>query len=240
MQYCEVEPCPGLRPFIRCYWTLQGRIAATPEPQRVFPDGSMEMVFHFAEPFRHDGRKQAKMLLAGQLLEPIVLEPSRHCDVLGIRFHPGGTAAFLRFPQQEVAGQIVSLDDVWGCTARRLYEQLGNAANRIATLDKLLLDLRPRPALPSYHLSSRQYRRRFEAAVGISPKLLDRIQRFQRSLQLMGNVPVAEVALSCGYYDQAHLIRDFRQFAGVTPSMWLRDHSHVLFFQDAVEAEGVV
>lgn len=240
MQYCEVEPCLPLRPFIRCYWTLEGRIAGTPEPQRVFPDGSMEMVFHFAEPFRHGGSKQAKMLLAGQVWEPVVLEPSPHCDVLGIRFHPGGSAAFLRFPQQEVAGQIVSLDDVWAGTARRLYEQLGNAANRIATLDKLLLDLRPCPALPSHHLSPRQYRRRFEAAVGISPKLLDRIQRFQRSLHLMGSVPLAEVALSCGYYDQAHLIRDWRQFAGVTPSVWLRDQSHVLFFQDAVEAEGVV
>ncbi|MFN7936671.1 MAG: helix-turn-helix transcriptional regulator [Bryobacteraceae bacterium] len=235
-----MEPSAPLRPFVRCYWTLQGRIIGTPEPQRVFPDGSMEMVFHFAEPFRHGGRKQAKMLLAGQVWEPVVLEPSPHCDVVGIRFRPGGSAAFLRFPQQEVAGQIVSLDEVWAGTARRLFEQLGNAADRIAVLDKLLLDLRPHPAWPPYHLSPRQYRRRFEAAVGISPKLLDRIQRFQRSLQLMGQIPLAEVALSCGYYDQAHLIRDCRQFAGITPSVWLRDRSHVLFFQDAVEAEGVV
>jgi hypothetical protein len=240
MHYREVEPCPALRPFIRCYWMLQGRNTGTAEPQRIFPDGSMEMVFHFAEPFRQSGRIQSRMLLAGQVWEPVVLEPSSYCDVLGIRFHPGGSAAFLPFPQQEVAGRIVSLDDVWANTARRLYEELGNSGDRVAALESSLLRMRPQPKLPSRHLSARQYRRRFEAAVGISPKLLDRIQRFQRSLQRMGTIPLAEVALSCGYYDQAHLIRDCKQFAGVTPSAWLKDQSHVLFFQDAVAAEGVL
>lgn len=229
MQYREVIPCPALRPFVRCYWMLAGRINGVPEPQRVFPDGSMEMVFHFAEPFSHEGRKQAKMLLAGQVWEPLVLQPSTDCDVLGIRFESGGSAAFLRFPQQEVAGRIVSLDDVWAVAARRLYERLGNAADRIALLERMLLDMRPRTAMPSRLLSKRQYRRRFEAAVGISPKLFARIARFQKSLQWMGKIPPAQVAVACGYYDQAHLIHDWKQFAGMTPSVWMRDQSGVLF-----------
>ena len=179
------------------------------------------------------------MLLAGQVWAPLVLQPSPDCDVLGVRFEPGGSAAFLRFPQQEVAGRIVSLDDVWAVTARRFYERLGNAEDRIAMLERMLLEMRPRTAMPSRVLSKRQYRRRFEAAVGLSPKLFHRIQRFQRSLQQMGKLPLAEVAVACGYYDQAHLIRDCKQFAGVTPSVWLGDQSHVLFIQDAVDAEGV-
>jgi len=229
MLYREVSPCPALRPFVRCYWTLAGRMNGIPEPQRVFPDGSMEMVFHFAEPFSHEGRKQARMLLAGQVWEPLVLQPSRHCDVLGVRFEPGGSAAFLRFPQQEAAGRIVSLDDVWAVTARRFYERLGNAADRIVMLERMLLEMRPEDAMPSRGLSARQYRRRFEAAVGISPKLFARIARFQRSLEWIGNAPPVEVALACGYYDQAHLIRDWKQFAGMTPSVWMRGRSGVLF-----------
>lgn len=239
MQYREYAPCPELREYIRCYWTLDGRIVGTPEPQRIFPDGSMEVVFHFADPFRHEGERQSGALLAGQVWEPVLLEPSPHCDVLGIRFRPGGAAAFLPFPQQEVAGRIVPLDDVWSKAGRRMYEAVGNAVDRLAVLEQCLLGMGPLPAMPPLHLSARQYRRRFEAAVGISPKLLERIQRFQRSLQVMGKTPLAEAALACGYYDQAHLIRDCKQFAGVTPSVWLRDQSHVLFFQDAVDAEGL-
>ncbi|MBL8175385.1 MAG: AraC family transcriptional regulator [Bryobacterales bacterium] len=239
MQYREVAPCAALRPYIRCYWTLAGRMEAVPAAQRVFPDGSMEMVFHFAEPFRHEGRRQARMLLAGQVWGPVVLEPSRECDVLGIRFEAGGCAAFLKFPQQEVAGRIVSLEDVWAGTARRLHERLGNERDRVEALERMLLALRPESAMPSRGLSARQYRRRFEAAVGIPPKLFARIARFQRSLQVMGRLPQADVALACGYYDQAHLIRDWREFAGVTPAGWLRDQSNVLFFQDGAEAEGV-
>lgn len=63
---------------------------------------------------------------------------------------------------------------------------------------------------------------RFREQVGLPPKVLARVLRFQRSLRLRGADgrprPWAEVALACGYYDQAHLNRDFRQFAGCTPT----------------------
>jgi AraC-like DNA-binding protein len=42
-------------------------------------------------------------------------------------------------------------------------------------------------------------------------------------------MPIAHAAADCGYYDQAHLIRDFKQFTGITPSAWLRDRGDVLF-----------
>jgi transcriptional regulator GlxA family with amidase domain len=68
-------------------------------------------------------------------------------------------------------------------------------------------------------LSSRQFERRFRNSVGISPKLFSRMQRFQRVLQMVEGPEAtwADTALSCGYHDQAHLIRDFREFAGSTP-----------------------
>jgi transcriptional regulator GlxA family with amidase domain len=68
-------------------------------------------------------------------------------------------------------------------------------------------------------LSPRQFERRFRAEVGLPPKLFCRIQRFQRIFQALESGPAkwADVAVDCGYYDQAHLIRDFRAFAGETP-----------------------
>jgi transcriptional regulator GlxA family with amidase domain len=73
-------------------------------------------------------------------------------------------------------------------------------------------------------LSSRQLQRRFRDAVGISPKLFSRMQRFQRVFQAMEartaeseRLDWVSTAMDCGYYDQAHLIRDFREFSGKAP-----------------------
>ena len=74
-------------------------------------------------------------------------------------------------------------------------------------------------------LSSRQFERRFRSAVGISPKLFCRMQRFQRVFPAMENTQSqwVDAAVNCGYYDQAHLIRDFREFSGTTPTALLTE-----------------
>jgi AraC-like DNA-binding protein len=70
------------------------------------------------------------------------------------------------------------------------------------------------------NLSNRQLERRFLDAVGMTPKRFCRIRRFQRVLQAMEEPGAnwADAAVACGYYDQAHLIRDFRRFSGLTPA----------------------
>ena len=76
--------------------------------------------------------------------------------------------------------------------------------------------------------SRRHLAARFREHVGLPPKAVARLLRFRRAVALLeregevGGVSGAELALRCGYYDQAHLIRDFRQFAGVTPGEFLR------------------
>jgi AraC-like DNA-binding protein len=68
-------------------------------------------------------------------------------------------------------------------------------------------------------LSPRRLSERFNQYVGISPKLYCRIQRFQQALQQMhrgAEVPWAELALTCGYYDQSHFANDFRAFSGLS------------------------
>lgn len=72
-------------------------------------------------------------------------------------------------------------------------------------------------------LSPRQLQRRFMDAVGITPKLFARIVRFQGAFERWGEDPRswARIAAECGYYDQAHLLRDFRQFAGDPPAAFL-------------------
>lgn len=64
--------------------------------------------------------------------------------------------------------------------------------------------------------------RRFRNEFGLSPKLAARVIRFERARRMLQSVPsfvsIAHVAVSSGYYDQAHLYRDFADLAGCTPS----------------------
>lgn len=73
-------------------------------------------------------------------------------------------------------------------------------------------------------LSQRRFIQIFHEQVGLTPKAFCRVQRFQRILTTVHGareVDWSDVALSCGYYDQAHFIHDFREFSGLTPSQYL-------------------
>ncbi|WP_280233300.1 AraC family transcriptional regulator [Nocardia cyriacigeorgica] len=75
---------------------------------------------------------------------------------------------------------------------------------------------------------SRQHlTRRFGTEFGLSPKLAARIARFDRAKAMLARTPsfvsIAQIAATCGYYDQAHLNRDFAELAGCSPTMWLAE-----------------
>ncbi|MFC9438431.1 helix-turn-helix domain-containing protein [Nocardia sp. NPDC057030] len=75
---------------------------------------------------------------------------------------------------------------------------------------------------------SRQHlARRFGTEFGLGPKLAARITRFERARRMLERTPsfitIAQVAASCGYYDQAHLNRDFAELAGTSPTVWLSE-----------------
>ena len=71
------------------------------------------------------------------------------------------------------------------------------------------------------NLSSRQLEREFRARAGLSPKALARIIRFQNLLRLVGESNLREwatLALAGGYADQSHMVREFRDFSGQSPT----------------------
>jgi len=73
-------------------------------------------------------------------------------------------------------------------------------------------------------LSARRFIQVFSEEVGLTPKLFSRVQRFQKALRMIrrhGDVDWAEVAATAGYFDQSHLIHDFREFSGLSPNAYL-------------------
>ena len=74
-------------------------------------------------------------------------------------------------------------------------------------------------------LSSRRFIEVFSAEVGLTPKLFCRVHRFQQVLAMIErdeHIDWTDVALACGYYDQAHFIHDFRAFSGINPTAYVR------------------
>jgi AraC-like DNA-binding protein len=79
--------------------------------------------------------------------------------------------------------------------------------------------------------SPRRFIQVFNEEVGLTPKLFCRVLRFQKVLRLIKKgqaVDWADVAASCGYFDQAHFIHDFRAFSGLNPSAYLAQHTEHL------------
>ena len=66
-------------------------------------------------------------------------------------------------------------------------------------------------------------RRIFGKIHGISPKVFEKFVRFQNTLNLMEKekIGLEELAAECGYYDQSHMIKDFKNFSGVTPEAYM-------------------
>ena len=75
-------------------------------------------------------------------------------------------------------------------------------------------------------LSTRQFERTFKKFAGFSPKLYTRIARFQSALQEYGQThrTLSSIAYDCGYYDQSHFIKDFKEFTGLNPKDYFSAH----------------
>ena len=78
--------------------------------------------------------------------------------------------------------------------------------------------------------SSRYLTGRFRTETGLTPKAAARVIRFSRARSLLlanvargGQPGLADLAVACGYYDQAHLAREFRALAGCSPSQWIAE-----------------
>jgi AraC-like DNA-binding protein len=261
MRYCEITPKPPLNNFVECFWTLEGD-GPTPgeSPERILPDGCVELILNFGARFSQHANGacvlQPRHFLVGQMTGPILISPTGRVELLGIRFHPGGTSAFMRVPMNEVTDQVTDLGSLSRELERELLnasEDLGSLSEKVKAVESVLMS-RVLTTSPSMQLaarivnsaglisvdqlaldagiSSRQLERRFMREVGVGPKLLSRILRFQQVFRAVerSDSAWASIAIECGYYDQAHLIRDFNQFAQQTPS--------VLFAEQTALAES--
>lgn len=155
MQYREVAPPPKLRPYVTCLWTLAGDGRGAP-PQRVLPDGSVELVLHLGDPFHRlvadRLHQQPRALIVGDVARPILLCPGTQVDLIGARFRPGAAGAVLGAPPAAILGEFHDLHDLQVPSLRDLLERIGNTERngRLAALATALEAAlaRARPPVP--------------------------------------------------------------------------------------------
>lgn len=190
------------------------------------------------------------------LARPIGVDTADQASTAGVVFRPGGLVAFGDIPACALTDPVTSLADLcWpdGVGVRDRVLAAGTPAARLDVLESVLVRrLRPGPdgaiacaaealsrgaavawVAEQTGLSASTLQRRFRAAVGLSPKQFGRIRRLQRVLlSATGDgADWAEVAARHGYFDQAHLIHDFRALTGLTPGRYrprsAAAHNHV-------------
>jgi AraC-like DNA-binding protein len=180
--------------------------------------------------------------------------------VLTVHFRPAGALPFLGVPLGDLENTCVGVDSLWGAEGRDLRERLVAASStpdRIALLESFLLsrmqfgELEAHPAVaavrsalerrPSMRisqacemtgLSAKRLTAVFRAEVGLAPKSYLRVRRLQGALRRLdaGGSLGADIAADLGYFDQAHFVREFRDFTAMTPTQyadrrsWLPSH----------------
>ena len=100
--------------------------------------------------------------------------------------------------------------------------------------------MRMRDLASTLGLGERQLLRRFDLEVGLGPKALHRLLRFRHVIELLDSPEEPDwlaIALECGYYDQPHLIRDFQDFAGLSPETYRAQRSVDPHFAAALDAD---
>jgi AraC-like DNA-binding protein len=192
---------------------------------------------------------------SGLTTKPVHIRSDGRCSCVEFTLTPLGARRFFGLPMSELTEHLVRIDDLADRSIESLRQRLGNEPDwgrRHAIAEAFLVErLRRAPPpkdptawayativeskgqVPITALAERtgwsrkHLAQRFHAEIGLAPKAVARIARFEnaQTLARRGNAPWAAIAADCGYADQAHMIRDFGEFAGTSPADWLASAS---------------
>lgn len=203
---------------------------------------------------------QPRAMVLGQTIEPFYIEPMGYVNSFAVRFYPYGFANFVTTPIKDLANKETPIELLFGeKPAKELEQKIIQATDtkeRIEIIEDFLLDrlnnkvtidnivkitidtlLSTKGSTPINIIlkddlsKRRQLERRFLKQIGISPKQLGKIIRFQTALKMLLNEQsesLTSIAYESEYYDQAHFIRDFKEYTGTTPQEFLEDDKMAL------------
>jgi AraC-like DNA-binding protein len=210
------------------------------------PDGRTTLVLRVTA----DGQG-GDLTAAGPRSRALFKDASGIARAVILQFKPGWSAPLLGVAANELTDRFIKLDSIWGrsggelclelLAARSLPEILErlsraiavradhafeSASARLARRAVRLLEgdeVRVESVAHRLGVTARHLRRVFTESIGIGPKDFARAVRLQRAVRrLATSTDWVRIAADAGYYDQAHLIADFRDLVGLTPGVFLK------------------
>lgn len=242
-------PSPPLRPFLLGPiegWEVAG---ATRTQLREVPFPGVPLILGLETAWEIEGPKASERessFVAGLHAAPTLVRPAAPSwSCIELRLTPLAAHRILGQPMHELANRTVALADV-APEADELVERLREAPwpERFELVERFLLRRleTARDTTPGVEWSLQELRRtdgraaigelaselgwshrrlisRFREHVGLAPKAVGRVMRFDRAVRTLRSAApgLADVAYECGYFDQAHMNRDFRELGGTTP-----------------------
>lgn len=239
--YDEWAPCPALRPYVRCFWAGEFGGGQNPVPQLIIPDTCVDIIYHIDHTA---GTVNARFCGVNDSSFYAYTDQKPGCEftVFGIRFY--AWSAYL-FSEDSLTGTVNGAYDArehfsWlDRELRGRLPELRNPAERIRFTEKLLLKKLEFPrdcaAVDAavgqilFHrgtwevsrlsresfLSTRQLERLFHEYIGITPKKLSNLIRYQflwNDVVALPGFDVLDAVLRYGYSDLAHLTREFKRY----------------------------
>lgn len=271
MNHKIFEPQQDLKEWVKCYWTLDSPLENTPTKNTIVPDGTMKLIFHYGDTYKHHPSDKESIILPncfliGQLTRPYIVEPIGVTGSFVVRFQPNGFFPFANISIKEIQNTAVPIETLFGKEGEEIGERILSAnstSERIALIETFLLKrltekdtidtivtstvntiLNADEQLSVNELSKRnntnrrQLTRKFAATIGLSPKQLSKTVRIQNTLKTLLNEEVTsltDLAYENAYFDQAHFIKDFKEFTGLTPKEFYGDQLKMSLIFDGQE-----
>lgn len=246
--YQEIAPCAALTPYIRCFWGSERPLPGRPSTEEglVIPDTCMDIIFHID----YAGNRIGSAFCAldeHSYRTPAGGDSGGLSATFAIRFYAWTACLFAQDKLNGSANQHYPVDALFRRIERALLPVLFDETTlegKVRAAEKVLLtllrvDRADAAVLNAVHymlktcgrarisdvsaalaLSPRQLERRFDAAMGVSPKALSSLIRYQllwQDMVLSPRFDALDAVDKFGYADQAHLLHDFRSRHMMSP-----------------------
>ncbi|SEG87248.1 AraC-type DNA-binding protein [Nonomuraea solani] len=240
----EATPSAALRPYVLRLCAYREHYDAPVTRSEMAMPGAV-LILAFGTPMEVDGERVSAFTggLGDRFTVTRTAGPTEGVEVF---LTPFGARRLYGLPMRHLTNRVVPVGDLLGPSADRLVERLAETTSwrsRLALTDRLLRErIAAGPALgpevpwawarllesggrlgvsslaESLGWSHRHLVARFQDQIGLAPKTAARVIRFGRAARLLrSGTAIAEVAAECGFYDQAHMNREFRALGDTTP-----------------------
>jgi AraC-like DNA-binding protein len=249
MYYQQIYPIEPLRKYVRYFWILEDNsLNFSTKTFKIMSDGLPGLIFQENKKAFHDKDHQElpQLFVYGQTTGHTEHKAIESFNNIGVYFQPNALKSIFGIDANELTNQHIGIDELIKTNITEQLSSTTSSIHRIELLTSFLIRLTEQKntenkkigfataqlqkgvslpyILKELNISERSLERYFKQYIGISPNLYSRINRFQSALENIRQnqfSKLTDIAYQCNYFDQSHFIREFKEFAGISPKLFL-------------------